>query len=155
MRRMTGTIHVLAYRVEGRFYGLPLSRVERVLSAVEVAPLLGAPQGILGVINVAGDIVPVVGMREILGLAGRSIGLGDRLIIARLGARRVALLADSVEGVLERNEEELVHAGGILDGARHLEGVLKLQDGLLLIYDLEAFLSLVPTEALHEPAACQ
>ncbi len=148
-------MHILAYRVEDRFCGLPLSEVERVVPAVEVIPLIDAPPAVLGVINVAGGVLPVVSVRRVLGLPERPMELSDRLIIARWSSRRVALLADSVEGVLERSESEVVRADRIVDGPSHLDGVLKLRDGLLLIHDLEMFLSLIPTGELHEPAACQ
>ncbi len=130
-------------------YALPLSAVERVVRAVEITPLPNAPGVILGAINVQGEIIPVVNVRERFRLPDREIRLDDHFILARTPKRTVALVADYVVGIRECAEGETVSAGQALPFVEFLKGVAKAEDNLILIYDLDMFLSLDEERALN------
>lgn len=120
---------------------LHLSAVERVVWAAQVTPLPEAPDAVPGLVNVAGDILPVVDIRPRFGLHGREMGLGDQFIIVNTARRRVVLWVDVVTGVIEPAEDEVVPGDAILPGLDTVEGAVKLPDGLVLIHDLDRFLS--------------
>lgn len=132
---------------------LPLSDVERVVRAVYVTPLPGAPAIVCGVANVQGRVIPVVDLRRRFRLPQREMALTDRLVIAHTAQRAVALVADSVSGVIEHAGPDRVDAEAILPGLAYIDGVVKLDDGLILIHDLERFLSLDEAEALDRAMA--
>jgi purine-binding chemotaxis protein CheW len=132
----------LVFALDGPQYALPLSVVERVVRAVEVRPLPGAPRIVLGVICARGRIIPVVDIRALLRLPARELDLGDRLIIAHTPRRVLAVLVDSVTGIAESSEGKAVGAEGQLGFAERLRGVLQLEGDIVLIYDLDSFLSL-------------
>ncbi|MGH8705398.1 MAG: chemotaxis protein CheW [Burkholderiales bacterium] len=129
-------------------YGLRLPTVERVLRAVDVTALPKAPDIVLGVVNVQGRIIPVINLRRRFRLPERDVALTDQLVIARTVRRPVALAADAVTGVLEYSAQEAVGAQDIVPGIEYVEGVVKLADGLVLIHDLDRFLSLEEETAL-------
>lgn len=131
-------------------YGLALRAVERVVRLVEVTPLPRAPEIVSGVINVQGQIVPVVNVRKRFRLPEREARLSDQLVIARTSRRLVALLTDGVTGVLERAEREIVAAEAIAPGLEYISGVVKLSDGMVLIHDLDRFLALDEERAIEE-----
>lgn len=127
---------------------LRLSSVERVIRAVYVSPLPDAPEIVSGVVNIQGRVIPVVNMRRRFRLADRPVALTDRLVIARTNQRPVALVADAVSGVREYSEPDIIDAVSILPGLEYVDGVAKLEDGLILIHDLSRFLSLDEESAL-------
>ncbi len=131
-------------------YGLPLSSVERAVRMVEITPLPKAPDIVLGVINVHGRLVPVVNLRRRFRLPERDIALTDQIIVAHTRQRPVALVADAVQDVMTYSQEHVVDANQILPGIEYIEGVLKLDDGMLLIHDLDGFLSLDEEHALDD-----
>jgi len=127
--------------IGGQTYALHFEAVERVLRMVEVTPLPGAPTVVEGVINIQGEVVPVVSIHRRLGLARRGVALSDSLLVARVRSRRVAIIAESVLGVVERPADAVVNVGDIAHGIPHIEGLLKTSDDLVLIHDLERFFS--------------
>jgi len=129
-------------------YALHLSAVERIIRVVEVTPLPKAPEIVLGVVNVQGQITPVINIRKRFCLPEREMNLSDQLIIAHTSRRTVALVADAVSGVIERSEQEVIAAEKVLPGIEYVEGVVKLEDGMILIHDLNKFLSLEEEQAL-------
>ncbi|MBE0548218.1 MAG: purine-binding chemotaxis protein CheW [Rubrivivax sp.] len=127
---------------------LPLCCVDSTVRAVQVTRLPAAPEIVLGVVNVRGRIIPVIDMRRRFHLPRREIGLNDRLVIARTSRRPLALVADAVSGIVECADTDFADAGSILPGLGFIEGVGRLDDGLILIHNLDRFLSLEEDDAL-------
>ena len=123
-------------------YALRLSAVDRVVRMVHVTMLWKAPDVVLGVINVQGQVLPVISLRRRFRLPEREIGPGDQLVVAHTARRAVALAVDAVTAVVECSESELVAPQSIVSATENLAGIIKREDGLILVHDLDAFLSL-------------
>ena len=132
----------MVFKLDAQGYALYLSVVEKVVRAAEITPLPKAPEIVLGVVNWQGRVIPVVNMRARFSLKAREIDLSDRFIFARTWKRVVALIADSVDGVISRSLEDIISPEDIVPGIEYIDGVAKIEDGLLLIHDLDKFLSL-------------
>lgn len=147
---MNAPRHLVVFALEDHRYALWLGAVERVVRMVEITPLPGAPPIVLGAVNVQGSVVPVVSVRERFQLPERAPALDDQLVIARTSKRRVALVADAVSGVLECPAEQWVAAEKIVPGLEFVAGIARLSDGLIVVHDLERFISLEEECALTE-----
>lgn len=147
---MSELIQVVVFRLDEQRYALPLAAVERIVRAVEVTPLPSAPLIVLGVIDMGGRVLPVLDVRRRFGLPGRAIGIADQFLIARTAHRTVALAVDEAQGLIERGRAEIVGPAQIVPGLEQVQGVVKLDDGLVVIHDLEKFLSLDEARALDE-----
>lgn len=132
---------VLGYRLGEDRFGLPVETVLRVIRAVEVTPVPGFPECALGVINVQGQIMPVISMRRKFRLPDKPVQLADRFIIARADERPVALVADSVDHLFDLPPGTVADVDGVASSLPPFRGVAKLDDGLLLIHDLASLLS--------------
>lgn len=139
---------LLVFELDGQRYALRLSSVQRVIPAVEVTRLPHAPEIVLGVIDLRGEVLPVVNVRRRFRLPEREIDLGDRFIIARTSRRSVALVADATAGVIEAPNGQVVTSDKILPHLNYVEGVVKLADGIVLIHDIDEFLSLEEVRTL-------
>jgi purine-binding chemotaxis protein CheW len=147
---MNELLRLVVFILDGQRYALLLPAVERVVRAVEVTPLPAAPKIVLGMINVGGRIVPVIDVRKRFHLPEKGMDVNDHLIIARTAKRMVALLADSVSTTVEIQADEVIHSSKILPRMEYVDGVAKLEDGMVLIHDLDKFLSLEEEDALDE-----
>lgn len=147
---MKESVQLVGFTLDEQRYGLRLSVVERVVRAVEVTPLPAAPEVVLGVINLAGRVVPVMSARQRFGLPEKESDLSDQFIIARAAMRTVALLVDSVSALVEVSSEDVVQAARILPHMEYVDGVAKLEDGMILIHDIDRFLSLEEARMLDD-----
>lgn len=127
---------------------LPLASVERVVRAAYLTPLPQAPDIVLGVTNVQGRVIPAINLRRRFGLPERGITLGDRMVIAHTGKRPVALLADAVLGIFAYPPPAIAEAESILPGLEYIDGVVKREDGLILVHNLGRLLSLEESTSL-------
>lgn len=141
---------LMVFRLDDQRYALTLSAVDRVVRMVTITPLPNAPDIVLGVVNVQGRVIPVINVRRRFGLPEREMALTDQLLVAHTARRPVALVADAVLEVIACAEQSLITAENILPGLEYVEGVVKLTDGLILIHDLDKFLSLEEEDSLDQ-----
>jgi purine-binding chemotaxis protein CheW len=138
----------MVFSLDAGRYAIPLAATERIVRAVEVTPLPAAPALVLGVIDVGGRVLPVFDTRGRLGLPRRDIEPADHFLIARTAERTVVLVIDVPLGLIEEPADALVESALIARGIEHIRGVIALDDGLVLIHDLERFLSAAEAHAL-------
>jgi purine-binding chemotaxis protein CheW len=141
---------LLVWNLDQQRYALPFDVVERVVRVVAVTQLPDAPDIVCGIINVKGQVVPVINVRRRFGLPQRDMQLSDQLVIANMRARRVAILVDAVSVVITQADEEVVPAETIVPGLGCIAGITKLHDGMILIHDLDRCLSLDQMSALDD-----
>lgn len=141
---------LVAFTLDEQCYGLRLETVERIVRVVEVTALPKAPEIVLGVINLQGQIVPVLDVRTRFGLPKRELNLTDQLLVAHTAKRTVAIGVDSVIGVVARPLLNITEAERIVPSLEYVEGVAKLRDGMLLIHDLDRFLALDEEKQLED-----
>jgi purine-binding chemotaxis protein CheW len=146
----TMTDQILVFTLEELLYAISLNAVVKVIHAIEIRYLPNAPEIITGIINVRGQIIPVVDIRKRFNLADHEIDLNDRLVIANTVKRQVAILVDTVIGIRDMEPRQFEVAKKILPFAKHISGVAKVDDGLIFIYDLERFLGLTEEKELEK-----
>ena len=140
---------IVLFSLEEPRYALYLSEVVKVERAVEVTPLPSAPQLVSGVIDFHGEIIPVIDIRKLFRLPQRDMRLEDQFIIARTSQRLVVLVVDSVNGVYDLEPHQAMDAGESVPFTRYLSGIATVDHDIVLITDLEKFLSLDEERALN------
>jgi len=144
------TDQILVFTLDEQPYALSLHSVAKVIHAIEIRHLPKAPEIIAGIINVNGKIIPVADIRKCFGLPAHEIDPDDRLIIADTGKRQIAIMVDSVKGISDLASGQQKQIKETLSFAEHMKGVAKIDDELILIYDLEQFLSFKEEKVLEQ-----
>jgi purine-binding chemotaxis protein CheW len=139
----------LRFTLDERQLAIALDSTERVIRAVEVTALPEAPEIVLGIIDLHGEVVPVLDTRFRLRLPRRALGVTDHFLLVRSSGRCVALVIDHALGIMELPAGAVTTASTIVPGLEHVSGIARLEDGLVLIQDLEKFLSLEEAAALE------
>lgn len=146
-------MELLIFQIEDARYGLALRNVQEVLRAVAITRLPSAPSAIEGVINLRGQLAPVFNLRRRFGLPEKNVEPSEQFIIAWAGDRTVALRVECVLGMAEVDSTDIADVKDVAPQAEYVSGVAKLPDGLVLIHDLQTFLSHAETEALDRALA--
>jgi purine-binding chemotaxis protein CheW len=141
-------LDILIFSLEKQQYGLRLDNVREIVRAVAVTPLPGAPPAIAGIISIRGTIVPVFDLRVRFGLPARQLGPSEHFIVAVAQSRTAALRVDSTDWLASVDEASLGDTRTAVADTKHIEGVALLPDGLVLIHDLDTFLSASESAAL-------
>lgn len=147
---MTDSISLLVFTVDSLRLGLSLEAVDRVVCACEITPLPGAPELVVGAINLQGEVIPVLDLRQRLLLPRRPIDVDDQFLLVRADERRYALIVDETDGVHEFPTHMVVPAGEVAEGLVQIQGLVRLPDGLLLIEDPQQFLDVAGMQRLAQ-----
>ncbi len=146
---MNQPLRFVEFALDEQHYALALDLVERVVRAALITSLPKAPNIVLGVINVQGEIIPVISLRRRNNLPERDLELSDLFVIARTARRKVALVVDEVGGVIACAASEVLPSEDLISGLEYVSGAIKGKAGIVLIQDLEAALSLSEEHTLQ------
>lgn len=147
---MSRTEQFVVFRLDDQRYALPLAAIERIVRAVEVTVLAHQQGMVLGVMNMAGNILPVLSLRRRLGLPERDVVPADQFLIARTSLQTVAVVIDEAQELIERKSGEISKAAQIAPGFTQIQGVVKVDDDLVLILDPETWMGPEDAQALDK-----
>lgn len=120
--------------------GLVSSAVREVLRAVYISPVPSGHALLEGVINVRGEVVPVLDIRERLRLPASPVSVDQFLVLTESASRRVALRVDQVRDIITLSQEAIAAPEPELE-ADAVAGIARTADGVMVVYDLDAFLT--------------
>ncbi len=135
-----GQSDYLCFTIEDIQLGIPLHFIDRIIRSVAVFPLPNSPKIVHGLMDFYGDIIPVINLRKRLALVEKPISQEQVFIIITTKVRKLALVADTAAGVLSLSESDLMPSRQIDTGIEAM-GVYRTDEGVLLIYDPEKFLT--------------
>lgn len=137
-----GEKQYVQFRLDGQIYGADISVVREVNYLTPVTRLPNTPDYVDGVLNLRGQVLPVINLRSRLGLAARSGDSDTRVMILDLGDRSAAMVVDGVEAVVTLRDEEMTapDTGVRLPGQDYVKGVARSGDRLVIVMDLRRLL---------------
>ncbi|MEI7811811.1 MAG: chemotaxis protein CheW [Ignavibacteria bacterium] len=135
---MESKFKAVIFSLGQRKYAIGLDAVEHVICSVEITPLPKAPDIILGIVSLHGDIIPVINIRKRLLMPDREISVSDQGLIIKT-RRRLCMFVDSVEGCLEIPESEITFGKNIWDNTGCIEGIIMVNNDITLINNPDKF----------------
>src|SRR3990167_3781131 len=104
---------VLSFRLDKECYGIAMTDLTEVLPQTVCTPVPGTPADLLGVVNLHGEIRPVVDIAAVLGISGTKNENGKYIVfLRRKGGTEVGLGVDRIDEIRLVREEELTIPGG-------------------------------------------
>jgi purine-binding chemotaxis protein CheW len=136
-------IQLVTFRLDQEAYGINVMQVQEVLRVTEIAPVPGAPDYVLGIVNLRGNVVTVIDTRSRFGLPTAEMSDASRIVIIESGEEVIGILVDSVSEVVElrQSEIELAPSVGTEESSRYIQGVATRSEDLLIVVDLNKLLS--------------
>lgn len=126
---------VVVFTLAGQRYGIPADDVQEIQQIVAMADVPAGRHGVVGMVNLRGDVVPAIDMRSIVGLPTRPYALDTPMMIVRVDGQPIALLVDAVEDVLPLPAEGLQRELPRNTFADAVVGVAQLEGGLVSVLD--------------------
>ncbi len=133
----------VTFRLENEKYGINVMQVQEVLRVSEIAPVPGAPDYVLGIINLRGNVVTVIDTRKRFGLIPKEMDDSTRIVIIESDDQVVGILVDSVAEVVDLRVSDMEAAPnvGTEESAKFIQGVASHDNELLILVDLNRLLT--------------
>ena len=115
----------VTFQLEEETYGINVMQVREVLRYSEIAPVPGAPDYVLGIINLRGNVVTVIDTRSRFGLMQGEITDNTRIIVIESERQVIGILVDSVAEVvyLRSSEIDTTPSVGTDESAKFIQGL--------------------------------
>lgn len=133
----------VTFQLEEETYGINVMQVREVLRYSEIAPVPGAPDYVLGIINLRGNVVTVIDTRSRFGLVEGEITDNTRIIVIESEHQVIGILVDSVAEVvyLRSSQIDTTPSVGTDESAKFIQGVSNREGKLLILVDLNKLLT--------------
>lgn len=134
-------VQLCSFHVGGEDYVIDIMRIEEILQPQTVTPVPRSPSFVEGVVNLRGTIVPVIDLRQRLNAGPARPRSKPKLLVCRIGRRRVGLRVDGVNEVVRVHKSDLKPAPSLTQtGVPTVIGVCGEPDQLRLLLNLRAVL---------------
>lgn len=124
------------------YYGIPIKNVLSIEKINKITRIPNSPRYVLGLINLRGDVVPVIDLNLKLGFNGCEIDENKRIIIIREDEIVVGLMVDSSSEVLEISQEDIDKppASETNELLGYVEGIGKASGRMIILLSVQRLL---------------
>lgn len=128
-------LQMVTFYLDREEYGVDVMGVREIITLTEITRMANAPPHVEGIINLRGEVVPVISLRRRFGLPEGG-GSASCIAVLDFGGRLYGFLVDQVSDVIRVSRAELLPP---LDLASQpwIEGILSLEDRLVIVLSLE------------------
>lgn len=132
----------VTFRLGNETYGINVLQVREVLRVSDITPVPGAPDYVLGIINLRGNVVTVLDIRTRFGMEQKQPDDNARIIIVEADEHVVGILVDGVAEVVYLRSTQIESAPNIgsEDSSKCIQGVYSRDNELLILVDLNKML---------------
>lgn len=136
-------VQVVSFQLGSEEYGVDISQVQEIIRMVEITHVPRAPHFMEGVINLRGQLIPIIDLRTRFGMKRAEATKSTRIIVTEIGSKRVGIVVDSVSEVLNIPIENIEEAPEMIAGVgtEYIQGVGKVNERLIIMLDLTMVMS--------------
>jgi purine-binding chemotaxis protein CheW len=131
----TELIQLVSFKLDDVEYGVNIMVVHEILRYPQITRVPNTPNFIRGVINLRGNVIPVVDVRTRFGLSKTKISDLTRIIVIEMEDKCIGLLVDNVHQVVRMSPSNIDPPSSLLEGVSEdfISGIGRLKDRLIII----------------------
>jgi purine-binding chemotaxis protein CheW len=135
-------LQIVTFQVGTEAFALDILKVHEIIRFRQLTRVPNLPNYVEGVLNLRGKVIPVVGLRQRLGLERKEPSPTTKIIVASVKDDVLGFMVDSVSEVLRIGADTVEPAPRLGEGGqRYVSGVGKVNNQLLLLLDLDKLLT--------------
>ncbi len=136
-------LKVVSFHLGTEEYGVDITQVQEIIRMVEITHVPRAPHFMEGVINLRGQLIPIIDLRTRFGMKRTAVTKSTRIVVTEIGTKRVGIVVDSVSEVLNIPLDNVEDAPEMIAGVgtEYIQGVGKLAERLIIMLDLTMVIS--------------
>jgi purine-binding chemotaxis protein CheW len=149
------TFQIVSFTVGKEEYGVHIEEVQEVVRMPEITKLPQTESFIKGVINLRGNVIPVIDMRERFRMEAVRYSEMTRVIVVKIDEKLVGMVVDTVSQVLELGQEDMSEAPDIIHGIsrEYIEGIGRMNESMIIVLRIQKVLTATELVDLQETVA--
>ncbi|PKM57421.1 MAG: chemotaxis protein CheW [Firmicutes bacterium HGW-Firmicutes-3] len=133
------TLQQVVFKLDKEEYGLNIMKVNGIEKYQEVVKVPNAPEYIEGMINLRGEVLPIFSLRKKFNLTDKPHDDDTKIIVVNTNDIKVGFVVDSVEEILQIDEEVIEVAPAIVAGInrKYIKSVAKVDHRMIVLIDID------------------
>lgn len=134
-----GLLQFVTFYIGEEFYGVNIYKVREVIKLMEITSVPRSANYVVGVINLRGQVIPVIDLRLRLSLPQREYDKHTRIIISEVKGKNVGMIVDRMNKVERVHESKMKKETNVISSidADFIERIGKINDTIMIVIDLE------------------
>ncbi len=134
-----GTTNLVTFRLGSGEYAIDIMQAKEIIKMEKITLIPNAPYFVEGVINLRGNIIPIIDLKKRFNLEESEGDKNTGIIIAKIEDVDMGIMIDSVSKVVSMSNSDIQPPPSMLQGIgqRYIKGVGKMEDKLLVVLDLD------------------
>ena len=139
MEKQFDSMQVVIFQLGDEEYGIPILAVQEIIRPQVPTKIPKAPQFIKGIINLRGQVIPIVDLAGRFGLTAATTTQEQRFVVVEVEGNTVGIIVDSVSEVLAVSGENIKPPmeGFQSFDTKFISGILTLEERLIILLDIE------------------
>ena len=147
-------LQLVGFRLGNEEYGIDILKIQEINRVTEITKIPQSPDFVEGVINLRGNVIPIIDLRKRFHMPEREHDKQTRIVVSEIEERTVGFIVDAVSEVIRMDSNLVELPPAIIVGAddtgKYIKGVGKLDDKLLMLLDIDSIFSKQEQEQLSE-----
>lgn len=138
-----GEEQLVVFDLAAEAYGVDIGAVREIIRMQDITKVPGAPEIVEGIINLRGNVIPVVDLRKRFRLEVTKRDKDNRIVVVDIGGQDIGVVVDAVNEVLRIASDSVEPPSSVITTAEsvYLLGIVKLEGRLVILLDLEKVLT--------------
>ncbi|WP_157150003.1 chemotaxis protein CheW [Brachyspira sp. SAP_772] len=133
------SINLVTFRLGNNEYAIDIMQAKEIIKMEKITLIPNAPDYVEGVINLRGNIIPIVDLKKRFNLEENEGDKNTGIIIVKIDDVDMGIIIDAISKVVSIATSNIQPPPPMLSGIgqKYIKGVAKLEDKLLVVLDLE------------------
>ena len=129
----------LTFNILDEIYGIEILKVKEIIAIINITKVPLVPNFVKGVINLRGQVIPVIDIRLKLGIEEKEYTMHTTIIIVEIGNMSIGFIVDKTSDVVSISADELTQPPrfGTKIDVSFLKSMVKIEDKIVMIVNLE------------------
>lgn len=132
---------VVIFELNRQNYALPIIETEEIIRVTNIVKIPRVEHYIEGIMNLRGNVIPVLNLNSRLGIPDSGITGDSRIIVVALTDKKVGLIVERVNQIGKYSESEIEPSSVAGDNVDFIKGVIKKEEDLWMLLDLDKLLN--------------
>jgi len=135
---------IVSFIMDDDVYGIEIMDVQEIIKVGKITRIPNTLNYIEGVLDLRGQILPIIDLRKKFGLTAKEINESSRIIVLNLNEIIIGIIVDAVSEVLRVNKDAIKQPPKIIsldDKSNIIKRIVRLEDRLLILLDIDKILT--------------
>ncbi|SFF95269.1 purine-binding chemotaxis protein CheW [Desulfotomaculum arcticum] len=135
-------LQVVVFSLDNQLFGLDITLVSEIIRLEKITPIPNAPDYVEGIINIRGNVIPVISLHSLFNINTEGWNENSRVIIAETGDLKFGIIVESVYEVRKISQEAVRPApAAVIAGQEYIQGIILDGDDLIVLIELDKLVS--------------